>query len=89
MIDLTDEQVKADVMNRLLRRRCWGAKYLPIDSLVNWMGRQILNNGSRVRRMIDELEGDGYLILHKRKTTASLNPRMLREIRGYIEGHLV
>jgi len=37
--ELTDEQTKADIMYKLLRRSCWGAKYLPIDTLVNWMGK--------------------------------------------------
>jgi len=86
--DLSDVQIKADIMDRLVRRTCWGAKYLPIDTLVNWIGKQIRRNGKRVRKMIDGLEKEGYLILHKRKTTASLNPPMKHEIIEYIDKNL-
>jgi hypothetical protein len=83
--EITDEEVKADVMNRLLRKGCWGAKYLPLDSLVNWLARKVKSNGKRVRKIIKELTNDGYLLLHKGGQTASLNPAMRREIIDYIE----
>jgi hypothetical protein len=76
---------KADVMNRLLRKGCWGAKYLPLDSLVNWLAKKVKSNGKRVRKIIKELANDGYLLLHKGGQTASLNPAMSREIIEYIE----
>ena len=85
----TDEQIKADIMYKLLRRSCWGAKYLPIDTLVNWMGKQIKGNGKKVGIMIKALAKDGYLILQKRNTTASLNPRTKREIMEFIEKYLI
>lgn len=88
MIDLTDEQIRADIMDRLLRRHCWGEKYLPIDSLVNWMGKQIKRNGKRIRKLLDELAKEGFLFLHKRNTTASLNPGMKGQIVKYIEKNL-
>jgi len=87
--ELTDEQIKADIMYKLLRRSCWGAKYLPIDTLVNWMGKQIKGNGKKVGIMIKALAKDGYLILQKRNTTASLNPRTKREIMEFIEKYLI
>ena len=87
--ELTDEQIKADIMYKLLRRSCWGAKYLPIDTLVNWMGKQIKGNGKNVGIMIKALAKDGYLILQKRNTTASLNPRTKREIMEFIEKYLI
>ncbi len=86
--DLTDEQIRADLMNRLARRNCWGAKYLPIDTLVNWMGKQIKRDGKRIRKNIDGLEKSGYLFLQKRKTTVSLNPRMKVEITEYVEKNI-
>ena len=87
--ELTDEQIKADIMYKLLRRSCWGAKYLPIDTLVNWMGKQIKGNGKKVGIMIKALAKDGYLILQKRNTTASLNPRTKRAIMEFIEKYLI
>ena len=39
-------------------------------------------------KKVKELANEGYLILHKGNTTASLNPRMKREIMEYIEKNL-
>jgi len=83
--EITDEEIKADIMNRLLRKGCWGAKYLPLDSLVNWLAKRVKRNGKRVRKIIKELVNDGYLLLHKGGRTASLNPTMSREIIEYVE----
>ena len=82
---LTDEEIKADIMNKLLRKNCWGAKYLPLDSLVNWFAKRVKRDGKRVRRIIRALVNNGYLLLHKRGETVSLNPIMSKEIVEYIE----
>jgi hypothetical protein len=82
---LSDDQVKADIMYRLLRRDCWGARYLPIDTLVNWLGKKVRRDGHRVRRILRELVNDGHLLVHKRGTTVSLNPARSREIEEFIK----
>jgi len=38
--ELSDAEIKADIMNKLMRRNCWGAKYLPLDTLVNWLAKK-------------------------------------------------
>lgn len=81
----SDEEIKADIMYRLLRKHCWGAKYLPIDTLVRWLSKKIKRNGRRVRRLLRELVHDGYLLLHKRGTTVSLNPARSKESIEFIE----
>lgn len=83
--ELTDEKIKADIMNKLLRKSCWGARYLPIDTLVNWLAKRVKRNGKRVRRLIRTLVKDGYLLLHKRGKTVSLNPIVSKEIIAYAE----
>lgn len=83
--ELTDEKIKADIMNKLLRKNCWGARYLPVDTLVNWLAKRVKRNGKRVRRLIRTLVNDGYLLLHKRGRTVSLNPIVSREIIEYTE----
>lgn len=80
----SDEEIKADVMYRLFRKHCWGARYLPIDTLVNWLSKKIKKNGKRVQRAMKELVRDGYVLLHKRGKTISLNPARSREITEYI-----
>lgn len=82
---MTDEKIKADVMNRLFRRNCWGARYLPVDTLVNWLAKRVRKNGKRIRRIIRMLINDGYLLLHKRGKTVSLNPTKSKEVLDYIE----
>jgi len=81
----TEEEIKADIMNKLLRKNCWGAKYLPLNTLVNWLAKRVKRNGKRVRRLIKTLVNDGYLLLHKAGKTVSLNPIVSREIIEYIE----
>ncbi|MEM1674309.1 MAG: hypothetical protein QXN24_05865 [Candidatus Bathyarchaeia archaeon] len=82
---LTDAEIKADIMDRLLRRGCWGAKYFPIDTLVNWLAKQIKKDGRRVRDCIEELVREGYVLLHKRGEAISLNPARSREIIEYVK----
>jgi len=83
--EVTDEEIKVDIMNKLLRRGCWGAKYLPVDTLVNWFAKKVKKDGKRVRKIVKELVDDGYLLLHKNGQTISLNPARSREIINYIE----
>jgi hypothetical protein len=86
--DISDEEIKADIMNRLLRRNCWGAKYLPLDTLINWMARKVKPNGKRVKKLIKQLVDDGFLISHKKGETVSLNSAKSEEIIAYIKRFL-
>jgi len=81
----TDSEIKADIMNRLMRRNCWGAKYLPLDTLVNWISKRVKRDGKRVKRVVKALVNEGYLLLHKRGKTVSLNPMMSKEVMEYVE----
>lgn len=83
--EMTDVEIKADVMNKLFRRNCWGARYLPVDTLVNWLAKKVKGNGRRVKGLIRVLVNEGYLLLHKGGRTVSLNPAMSRDITEYIE----
>jgi len=87
-IELSDEEIKADIMNRLLRRNCWSAKYLPIDTLINWMARKVKPDGKRVKKLIKQLVNDGFLIPHKKGETVSLNSAKSEEIIEYIKRFL-
>lgn len=83
--EFTDEEIEADIMNKLMRRGCWGAKYLPLDTLVNWLAKKVKKNGKRVKKIVKVLVNRGYLLLHKEGKTISLNPAMSREIFEYID----
>jgi len=82
--ELSEQEIKADLMHRLLRKHCWGAKYLPLDTIIRWMSSKIKRNGRRIRRAVRQLVNEGYLMLHKRGKTASLNPTKSREIVEFI-----
>ena len=84
-----DNELKALILNFIMRKGRWGKHYFPIDTMTNWLGQVVQNNGKNLEKKVKELAGEGYLILHKRNTTASLNPRAKREIMGFIERYLV
>jgi hypothetical protein len=81
---LTDEQVKASILEFLVKKGRWGAHYFPVDTLVNWMGRKVEKNGRRVRACVKELAKQGCVLTHKRGGTASLNPALAQQIRQLI-----
>ncbi len=82
------EEIKAEVSWRLKRRGCWGARYMPVDALVDWLGKLIKDDGKKARLAIDELVGDGLLITHKKRRTVSLNPHRSHDIEVIIAKHL-
>jgi len=83
--EITDEEIKADILNRLLRRSCWGAKYIPKDTIVNWLAKKVKRNGKRVKKLMRELIQNCYLLVHKKGKTISLNPTRSTEITQYIK----
>ena len=58
---------------------------MPLDSLVRWLSKRVKRDGRRIRRLIKELVKEGYLLIHKKGETVSLNPALSREIIEYIE----
>lgn len=86
--ELSDEEMRAEIMSRLLRKDCWGAKYLPADTIIHWLGKNVKRNGKRVEKTIKELVKEGYLFIHKKGGTISLNPSRSREIVEYVRKNL-
>lgn len=82
--ELSDEEIKADVMYRLIRKHRWGAAYLPVDALINWLGKHVRKDGKRVGKCLRELVKEGYLLAHKEGAAISLNPALSKEIQEYI-----
>ncbi len=87
--EYSDEELKALILNFIMRKGRWGERYFPIDTMSNWLGQVVQNNGKNVRKKVKELANEGYLILHKGNTTASLNPQAKRQIIEYIERYLL
>jgi hypothetical protein len=80
----SDDQIRAAILEFLIKKGRWGAHYFPLDTLVNWMGRKVERNGKKVRACLKDLAREGYLLMHKRGETASLNPAMAEKIRELI-----
>ena len=86
--DYPDEELKALILNFIMRKGRWGEHYFPIDTMSNWLAQVVKNNGKNVRKKIKELARDGYLTLHKGNTTASLNPQAKQQIMEYVDRYL-
>lgn len=87
-IEYNDSELRAEILNFIMRKGRWGEHYFPIDTMANWLGQVVKNNGKNIRKKVKELAKEGYLILHKVNTTASLNPRLKREIEEYVQRNL-
>jgi len=83
--DYSDSEVRALILDWLVRHGRWGAHYFPLDTLVNKLSHAVKNDGKRVRRFVKELVQEDYLLVHKGGETISLNPSMNRAILECIE----
>jgi hypothetical protein len=88
MNELSEGEIKATVLYKLVRRGCWGERYFPLDTLVNWLGKKIKNDGKAVREAVASLEREGYLLPHKKGDTISLNPKATQEIITFVKKYL-
>jgi DNA-binding MarR family transcriptional regulator len=86
--ELTDDEIKADILNRLARRRCWEERHAQTQKITSSLGKRIKRDGARVSRIVGGLVEDGFIVVHKRGRTVSLNPRRSREIMEFIDKHL-
>jgi hypothetical protein len=84
-IQFGDEQVKASILEFLLKKGRWGARYFPRETLIRWMSKKVRRNGKRVKTCLRELVNEGYVLIHKKGKTVSLNPMRSREIIDFIE----
>ena len=86
--DYSDLELGALILDWLMRHGRWGARYFPLDTLVNRLSRVVRNNGRRIRKSVKQLIQEGYLLIHKRGETVSLNPSLNRDILEYVKGVL-
>ena len=82
--DLTDEQVKASILEFLVKKGRWGARYFPLETLVNWFSKKIRRDGHRIRGCLRDLVNEGYILVHKKGKTVSLNPARTMEIMEFM-----
>lgn len=85
--DLTDEQIKADILNRLVTANAFGKHHIPIDQMRSWIQNKIKRNGKTVKKCIDDLVKTD-LVIKKARNTIYANHGRLDEIFDYIDKHL-
>jgi len=85
---LSDEEVMALILNFLLKRGRWGGKYYNRQKLTRYLGIQVLNDGKRVGKRLDELLNERLVRQSKKGSTVSLNPHRSAEITAFIEKFL-
>jgi hypothetical protein len=78
------EPLKLHILRNLYRRAYIGSKYLPIEEL-KWGLPTHEKSMKKINKAVKELVKEGYLILHKKGTTVSINPRMIKEVREIIQ----
>ncbi|MFQ6052414.1 MAG: hypothetical protein ACE5K4_12090 [Candidatus Hydrothermarchaeota archaeon] len=83
--ELTDRQIKASILEFLIKKGRWGNYYFPLETLVNWLSKKIRRDGKRVRKCLRDLVNEGYILIHKRGETISLNPSRSMEIKEFID----
>ncbi len=84
VLELTEAQLRKEIMEFLVKKGRWGVHYYPLDTLVNFLGRKVKRDGKRVARTVKELAREGYLLFHKKGDTVSLNSARSKEIMDYV-----
>ena len=75
ILELFDDEIKADILNKLARRRCWGERYAQVQKITGSLVKRIKKDGQRVVAVINDLVDGGFTLIHKGGRTISLNPR--------------
>ncbi len=86
--DLNDQQIKADVLNRLINANAFGPYHIPIDQMRSFIQNKIKKNGKTVTKCINELARQGLIVKTARNTIYADHAR-LDEIYDYIDNNLV
>jgi len=85
---LSDEEVMASILNFLLKRGSWGGKYYNRQRMTRYIGIQVLHDGKRVSKCLEELINERLVWQSKKGATVSLNPHLSAEITSFTEKFL-
>ena len=86
--EMTQKQIMADVLNRLVNSGHWGKGHQNIDQLVGWMKEHVKENGAKIKKAIHRLRQERLIGQKKGGKTIYLNRRYIKEIYGFIDRHL-
>ncbi len=76
---ISDEQIKADILHKLFRKKKWGASHTALQNLHKWCKPEF---AGRYKDAANKLIGEGFLIPKPAHygLQVSLNPRKRNEI---------
>lgn len=86
---MTDDQIKADILDRLVNAGMWGKGHQDVDQLKKWMSNKLKKNGKRVDKLINELNSDGIIGTKNNGKSIYANPRERHSIKDFINEHYV
>jgi hypothetical protein len=84
---LSNEQIKADILNRLVNSEAFGRYHIPFDQMKNWVQNRIMRNGKKVSKCIEDLVRAG-LVIRSARDTIYADQHRLDEIFAYIDTNL-
>jgi hypothetical protein len=87
-IDLSDEEIMALILNFLLTRGRWGGKYYNRQRMTRYIGIQVLKDGKKVDRCLDQLLKERLVWGSKKGATVSLNPHLSAKITSFVDTFL-
>ncbi len=89
MVEMKNEEIMADILNRLVTSGCWGKGHQDVDQIVNWMKSYVKQDGSRVKKAIRQLSQERFIGYKNNKRSIYLNKNYRTEIYAFIDTHLL
>jgi hypothetical protein len=87
-MDLSEEQIMADILNRLVNSGYWGKGHQNIEQLTSWVKNHVKEDGVKVRKCIRRLSQERFIGINKGGKSIYANPRYRKEIAEFIEKYL-
>jgi len=86
--DMSEEQIMADILDRLVNAGMWGKGHQDVDQLKNWLSGQLKKNGKRVVKAINRLYRERLIGKKNSGRSIYANPGRRDEIGEFIDTHL-
>ncbi len=87
-LDLSEEEIMADILNRLINSGMWGRGHKDVDPLVAWIIDHLKRNGKSVRKAINRLNRERLIGKKNNGRSIYANPGRRHEVGAFIDDHL-
>lgn len=75
----SDREIRGIILDKLLRNSLIGNNYTSTDSFERSVSKRLKKNGKRVKRIINDMNKEGFLEFKKSRKTISINRHRVRE----------